>query len=108
MLDVSLLFHEVEDSLRSNATRHDLQEMLLIALCRHCPVARDAWIWSALAGRKKDFCVSFCGLNTAFQVTMPFRTCSGPWTLPVCMACCSAVISSEQMSGYWQPCSGDG
>ena len=32
MLDVSLLFHEVEDPRRSNATRHDLQEMLLIAL----------------------------------------------------------------------------
>ena len=32
MLDVSLLFHEVEDPRRSNATRHDVQEMLLIAL----------------------------------------------------------------------------
>ena len=32
MLDVSLLFHEVEDPRRSNATRYDLQEMLLIAL----------------------------------------------------------------------------
>ncbi len=32
MLDVPLLFHEVEDPRRSNATRHDLQEMLLIAL----------------------------------------------------------------------------
>ena len=32
MLDVSLLFHEVEDPRRSNATHHDLQEMLLIAL----------------------------------------------------------------------------
>ena len=32
MLDISLLFHEVEDPRRSNATRHDLQEMLLMAL----------------------------------------------------------------------------
>ncbi len=32
MLDVFLLFHEVEYPRRSNATRHDLQEMLLIAL----------------------------------------------------------------------------
>ena len=32
MLDVSLLFQEVEDPRRSNATRHDLHEMLAIAL----------------------------------------------------------------------------
>ena len=32
MLDVSMLFHEVEEPRRSNARRHDLHEMLLIAL----------------------------------------------------------------------------
>ncbi len=32
MLDVSLLFHEVEDPRRSNATCHDWHEMPLIAL----------------------------------------------------------------------------
>ena len=32
MLDISLLFQEVEDPRRSNATRHDLHEMLTIAL----------------------------------------------------------------------------
>ena len=53
MLDVSLLFQEVEDPRRSNATLHDLHEMLAVALLSTLCGGRGC-VDMALFGRSKE------------------------------------------------------
>ena len=63
MLDVSLLFHEVEDPRRSNATRHDLQKMLLIALLSALSGGEGCMDMECFGQAKEEFLRQFLRLK---------------------------------------------
>ena len=83
MLDVSLLFHEVEDPRRSNATRHDLQEMLLIALLSVLSSGEGCVDMEHFGRAKEGFLRQFLQLERGIP-SHDALTSSWTWLAPPC------------------------
>lgn len=60
MEDFSHIFEDVEEPRRSNATRHDLHEMLMIGLLSTLCGGEGAATWRCLGVRKRPFCEVSC------------------------------------------------
>ena len=96
MLDVSLLFHEVEDPRRSNATRHDLQEMLLIALLSVLSSGEGCVDMEHFGRAKEGFLRQFLRLERGIP-SHDALTSSWTWLAPPCS------LSKFQMRLPWEP-----
>ena len=94
MLDVSLLFHEVEDPRRSNATRHDLQEMLLIALLSVLSSGEGCVDMEHFGRAKEGFLRQFLRLERGIP-SHDALTSSWTWLAPPCS------LSKFQMRLPW-------
>ena len=106
MLDVSLLFHEVEDPRRSNATRHDLQEMLLIALLSVLSSGEGCVDMEHFGRAKEGFLRQFLRLERGIP-SHDALTSSWTWLAPPCsLSKFQMRLPWGWMDGFGMICSG--
>jgi len=77
MQDLSHIFRRLSDPRRSNATRHEFHEMLMIALMTVLAGGDTCTDMAEFGKRKEDFLRRFMAPGTESRVTTRSPPCSG-------------------------------